>query len=125
MKLRYLSNSANGPVLLFERADTGSVRALRTALESLVSGQAPAVELHRVPGIEAVDGCRLVALLSDAPTDPLLGGGFAWRLKPLQWESVLGLLEPLAAVEDANPDRHQYLGKAGPASVIISTSDHW
>ena len=97
VKLKYLSNSADGPVLLFERADTRSVRALRTALEPLASGHAPAVELHRVPGIEAVDGCQLVALLSDAPGDPLLGGGFAWRLKPLQWESVLGLLEPMVA----------------------------
>ena len=126
MKLRYLPVSGVGPVLLFEYADPVSARALITALEPLGDGQTSPVRLDAIPEIESVDGCQLIALASssaaEAPPDVT---SFLWCLKPVQWQSVAGLIEPFAAETSASGPRHQYLGQAGPATVIISTTDQW
>jgi hypothetical protein len=59
-----------------------------------------------------MDGCKLIALASDAADEA-------------RSRSVAGLIEPFATHTKRAGHRHQYLGQAGPATVIISTSDHW
>ena len=125
MKLRYLARSADGPVLLLADADPTSARSLQVALSLLADGHSAPVQIHALPCIQAIDHCQFVAVLTDASIDSSSGECFFWRLKPVQWESVVGLLEPFATASEPVGHRHQFLGKADRASIIVSTSDHW
>ncbi len=126
MNLRYLPDSADGPVVLLEDADPSSARAIMTALEDLATGQRSAVHFHKIPGIEPIDGCQLIALASDAAEESRPEPGrVVWGLRRVQWQSVIGLIEPFAAASKPVGHLHQYLGEAGLTTVIISTSDHW
>jgi hypothetical protein len=126
LKLRYLPTSSDGPVLLFQDADPHGARTLLEAFEALAEGQRLSVDLHALPEVQPADGCRLVGLASDAPRQDLTvePTTFLWRLRRIQWETVAGLVQPFVDPEPAFVG-HQYLGNAGSATVIISTTDRW
>jgi hypothetical protein len=77
------------------------------------------------PAFRAVDGSTLVAAASDAPAAPEARptGSRAWRMRRVEWNSAVGLMEPFT--RDPKEAIHQFLGEAGDAQVIISTSNHW
>ena len=125
MKLTLLPDSSDGPVLLFARAEPRGAGLLKAALRILSACELTTVELHALPGIEAGPGAALVA--ESHPRQPAPAaidvGRFVWTLTPTEWASVAGLLEPFA--EQDGGERSQVLGTAGPATVVISTSDRW
>jgi hypothetical protein len=125
MNLRFLPKTGEGPVLFFAQATPEDAQSLKIALDGLAEGRESVVHLDSLPGIVAEDGCELVATSHASGVTVRSGAGrFVWSLRPLQWETVAGLVEPFAS-SLTHADVHQHLGQAGAATVIISTTDQW
>jgi hypothetical protein len=124
MNLSYRHDTSDGPVLLLGGATPTGAQALKAAFDGLASGQHAFVRLDSLPGVEAQGGCELVATCNASGTPSRPGPGrFVWSLRPLQWETVAGLVEPFAVA--AGTEIHQVLGQAGAATVVMSTANHW
>ena len=126
MKLLFLPDTADGPVLLFADAYGRAATVLQVAFESLANGQTKSVALHAVSGIEASEGLELIAATGGTSSTGGLkdNSRYRWTLRPLEWETVAALVEPFVT-NVAGMQRHQYLGRVGAATVIISTTDQW
>ncbi|WP_242343796.1 hypothetical protein [Anaeromyxobacter terrae] len=124
MRLQFISEgSQDTPLILITCNRAQAVAAFSAALLRTSSGP---VELHRLPGVEAVDGLSLVAhaTLRDLGVRKGAGSRFDWFLSQSGWEEVAGLLEPFAE-PNRTTDGLQFLNRHGGPNAIISTNGRW
>jgi hypothetical protein len=127
MNLEYLPDSADGPVLLFHGEDPEGAVTLIRAFEALASGDLSKVALHELPGIEAVERCRVTAVVGSRSAGAHIAAdqSIRWMLPSLRWDEIAGQVEPFASRAAASGAQFQYLSDEGPTTVIISTQRAW
>ena len=118
------------PLLILSPSIPEEAEKLYQALTNLVTDNNAVVDVHALPFISPVDGCRLSAQVSAQDIDENIGpvliektkNHFTWQLTCQGWEWVLKLL---CRFTDPDCDGHQWLGPddvTGGISVILSTT---
>ena len=126
LELEFITDSAYSPLLIMSPSIPEKAEKLSQALAKLVADNNAVVEVHALPFISPVDGCRLSAEVIDEDIGAVLientKNHFKWQLTGQGWELVLALLGRFT-----KPDcyGYQYLGpddETSDISVILSTS---
>jgi hypothetical protein len=126
MKLDYIApDSRHRPLLRlydFTPAEAGQLLASVTAL---ASGTAERIEVHLLPFVEAVGGCRLTLVRRTRDQAVVRGAGpadFVCGFTTGTWDNVAGFVEPFAR----SASGFQWLaGVPGEASLLLSVSGEW
>jgi len=126
MKLEYLTDGSPDCPLLrlydFKPAEAGRLHA---AVASLASGITARVEVHRLPFVEPIAGCRLTFVRRGWDQAVVRGaaqGEFECGFTADTWENVAGLVEPFAN----GPSGFQWLaGTPGEAALLLSATGQW
>jgi hypothetical protein len=126
MKLDYLiDGSPDCPLIRLYDFTPSEARQFLTAVTGLASGAEKRVEVHRLPFVEAIKGCRLVLILRQWDQAIIRGGvptEFECGFTAGTWDNIAGLIEPFA--ESAGG--FQWLaGGPGEASLLLSESGQW
>ncbi len=123
--LEYISDVPD-PLVLLSPCRPEKAEKLSQALAPLVADNNTVVDVHALPFISPVDGCRLSAQVIDEDIGAVLientKNHFKWQLTSQGWEFVLALLGPF--IESDSRGRYQYLGPDHETSdflVILST----
>ena len=118
--------SVYSPLLILSPSIPEKVEKLSQALTNLVADNNAVVDIHALPFISRVDGCRLSAQVIDEDIGAVLiertKNHFTWQLTCQGWEWVLKLLN--RCTEPDFKGQH-WLGpddETSDISVIISTS---
>ena len=113
------------PLLIMSPSKPENVKKLSQALAILVSDDNAVVDVHALPFISPVDGCRLSAQVIDEDIGAVLientKNHFKWQLTSQAWEFVLVLLDTMTEPDCSG---YQYLGpdhETGDMNVILST----
>jgi hypothetical protein len=122
MKLEYLADgSPDCPLLRLYDFSAAEAVHLRAALIGLASGTAERVEVHQLPFIESVGGCRL-SLVRKSWDQAVLKVGpsaFECAFTAGTWDNIAGLVEPFT--ESAGG--FQWLtGIPAEAALLLSAS---
>jgi hypothetical protein len=132
MRLEYFDDpSLQRPVLLLYGNDPEEATLLRGAVEDLADGTTTDdFRVESLPGFLGVDGCSLIAQVSDSNLGVELIPGsdrsFSCKLDAARWRHVWGLLEPFVDREMAStPNGFQYLDESDAIDWIISRSRSW
>ena len=118
------------PLVLLSDSTPEKAEKLSQALTPLVTDNNAVVDVHTLPFVSPVDGCRLSAKVIDEDIGAILIEGtknhLTWELTHQGWEWVLALLSRFT-----EPDcfGYQYLGpddETGGIFVILSSYyRHW
>ena len=128
MYLEFLPDgSIDCPLLILSPSIPEEAENLYQALTNLVSDNNAIVDVHALPFISPVGGCRLSAQVIDEDIGAVLientKNHFTWQLTCQAWEFVLTLLEPF--MEPDCSSGYQWLDETSPISVLISTGGRW
>jgi len=101
------------------------------AVTRMAGGQAESVEVHSLPGVEPINGCRLtlkVGLEARGLYALLDENSFECLLRRHQWEQVADLIRPFC--EEAKPGHFQWLDEFGDwesikISLLLSVNGQW
>ena len=125
MKPEYLAEgSPDCPLLRLHNFSPPEAEQLLAAVSRLASGAAERVEVHQLPFVEPVGGCRLALVRWPWDQAVLRVGPSAFQcgLTAGTWDNVAGLIEPFAE----NAGGFQWLaGSPGEASLLLSVSGQW
>ncbi len=120
--------SQDCPLLILSPSIPEEAEKLHQALTNLVTDDNAVVDIHALPFISPVDGCRLSAQVIDEDIGAVLientKNHFKWQLTSQGWEFVLALLGPFIESDHRGRCRYQYLGpdhETGEIDVILST----
>jgi hypothetical protein len=111
MKIEHLAEgAADCPLIRIFGASVAEFRTLRSAIVALVNGQSTAVEVHALPGFQAVNGEKLTLIVGDGDSGIEQRGmlSFRWMLPRQKWDDVAALIEPFTA-SARDLARHQWL----------------
>ena len=124
MKLEYLAQLDDRPLIRLYAFSEAEVRQLRQLVTSLVSGDTQDVHLENEVWAEPVGGCRLSLRLGkrDRGIREISQLNFECILTPIGWSNVEGLLEPFCECAGGG---YQWLTDHGSVSLLISQSGHW
>ena len=107
------------PLLLMSPSLPETAEKLSQALANLVADNNAIVDVHALPFISPVDGCKLSAEVIDEDIGAVLientKNHFKWQLTCQGWEWVLALLGPFIT----EPGGYQYLGPDDETSDIL------
>ena len=113
------------PVVLLSPSTPEKAEKLSQALSNLVADNNAVVDIHALPFISPVDGCRLSAQVIDEDIGAVpienTKNHFKWQLTSQGWELVLVLLDTMTEPDCSG---YQYLGpddETGGYSIILST----
>ncbi|MCE2400846.1 hypothetical protein J4G08_08165 [Candidatus Poribacteria bacterium] len=135
MYLEFLPDgSIDCPLLIFSPSVPKETEQLYQALHDMVSVSGTSVDIHALPFISSVDGCKLSAQVVEQNLGVVLlntlgvvlsdiKNHFTWKLTRQSWKKVLDLLHPFT-LQDCHDDRytrHQWLDETSNISVLIST----
>lgn len=128
MHLEFIPDvSVYSPLLILSPSTPEEAEKLHQALTKLVADNNAVVDVHALPFISPVDGCRLSAQVIDEDIGAVLiektRNHFKWQLTCHGWEWVLELLYHYYFTEPHSGQ--QWLGTddvTGGISVIISAS---
>ncbi len=127
MYLEFLpEGSIDHPLLIFSPSVPGEAEQLYQALRGIISVSETLVDIHALPFISPVDGCKLSAQAGEQNLGAVLldtKNHFNWKLTRQSWKDVLGLLYPFT-LQDRHDDRYtryQWLDETSNISVLIST----
>ncbi len=118
--------SVYSPLLILSPSTPEKAKKLSQALANLVADSNAVVDVHTLPFVSPVNGCRLSAQVIDEDIGAVLientKNHFKWQLTCQGWEWVLKLLDRFT-----EPDclGQQWLGpddETSRISVILSTS---
>jgi len=126
LKLEFLADTSDGPVLLLYGPDSDEAIALRKALGELVEWPGRKLALHELPYVEAVNQCKLLAVCTNRDIGVRKVSkslSFEWLLSSSSWSNVEGLLEPFCV--PAVGTSFQFLNPAFGPEVIYSTRRSW
>jgi hypothetical protein len=126
MTLDFLADgSRDCPLLRLYGFVPAEARQLRAAVAGLAAGTSERVEVHRLPFVEAADGCRLTLIVQGWDGAVVRRGGpaeFACGFTAGTWDNVAALIEPFE--QEANG--FQWLaGVPGEAQLLLSVSGQW
>jgi hypothetical protein len=126
MKLDYLADgSPDCPLIRLYDFTPAEAEQLRNALADLAAGNAGRVDVHRLPFVESVGGCRLTLVTQAWDGAVVRRGGpaeFECGFRPGTWDNVTGLVEPFAM----GADGYQWLaGTPGEAEILLSADGRW
>jgi hypothetical protein len=128
VKLEYLADgSLDCPLLRLFHFTPQEAAELHSAIAALSSGSATRIEVHRLPFIEPIGGCRLVLTLVDRDCDQAVRRGgepddFECGLTAVTWSDVAGLVEPFAE----GGGGFQWLARLpGEPALLVSLSGLW
>ena len=115
------------PLLILSPSIPEEAEKLYQALTSLVADNNAVVDIHGLPFISPVDGCRLSAQVSAQDIDENIGpvliektkNHFTWKFTCQAWEFVLELLYRFTEPDCSGC--YQWLDDTSKISVIIST----
>ena len=117
--------SVYSPLLILSPSIPEEAEKLYQALTKLVADNNAVVDVHGLPFISPVDGCRLSAQVIDEDIGAVLIEGtknhFTWQLTCQGWEWALKLLYCFTEPDSGG---FQWLGpddETGDISVILST----
>lgn len=126
MKLEYLTaDSPDCPLIRLYDFTPGEAGPLQAAVAALASGAVERVEVHRLPFVEAVGGCRL-ALVSRSWVQAVVRGtgpaDFECGFTGNTWDNVAGLVAPFSA----GAGGFQWLARLpGEAALLLSVTGEW
>ncbi len=134
MYLEFLPDgSIDCPLLIFSPSVPGEAEQLYQALHDMVSVSGTSVDIHALPFISSVDGCKLSAQVVEQNLGVVLlntlgvvlsdtKNHFTWKLTRQSWKDVLELLYPFT-LQDRHDGytRYQWLDETSNISVLIST----
>ncbi len=127
MKLDFLSDGAEDcPLVRIWGFVPAEVRLLHEAVTRLASGQAESVEVHSLPGVEPLNGCRLTLKAGQEDRGLYPQGdenSFICLLRQHKWEQVADLIHPFC--EDAKSGYFQWLDESGDISLLLSVNGQW
>jgi hypothetical protein len=126
MKLEYLADgSPDCPLIRLYDFTAAEADQLRAVIADLASGAFERAEVHLLPGVEAVNGCRLTVRVQkwDQAIIRLPGAAnFRCGFTAGTWDNVAGLIEPFAR----GASGLQWLaGVPGEAQLLLSTNGQW
>ncbi len=109
--LEFIPEGDEFPLVLLSDSTPEKAEKLSQALTPLVTDNNAVVDIHTLPFVSPVDGCRLTAQVSDEDTGAVLientKNHFTWELTHQGWELVLALLGPFTEPDGLG---YQYLG---------------
>lgn len=126
MKLEYIENGSDDwPLIrLFDFAPT-EAHQLWVVCTGLASGTVARVEIHGLPHVESVGGCRLTFVLRSWDQCVVRRPGsldFECGLTAGRWDDQAALIEPFCR----GASRFQWLADGpGEASLLLSPSGDW
>lgn len=125
MKIEFFPEIKAKPVLLIYDGTPSEVADLQNAFHKLALGENDELNIHLLPGVQPVDGCRLVAQLNarNEGVESLdSASSFRWRLTESRWQDIAEMIEPLK-----KPWRggHVFLEVKSYISLIISAQRGW
>jgi len=103
--------------------DVSTWGVLQQSFQHLADGQLERADLGNLPGVEAVDSCRLVARVGKRNQGVVLSDGsnvFEWILTPAGWDNNVGLIAPFC--EQDWTQGYQWLDSPSDISVLASPS---
>ena len=107
--LEFIPEGDEFPLVLLSDSTPEKAEKLSQALTPLVTDNDAVVDIHTLPFVSPVDGCRLSAKVSDEDIGAVLientKNHFTWELTHQGWELVLALLGPFIT----KPGGYQYL----------------
>jgi hypothetical protein len=123
MKLEYLADgSPDCPLIRLFDFNLAEAQQLLAALTPLASGAGERVELHGLPFVEPVNGCRLALVRRSWDQAIIRGNGpceFECGFTADTWDNVAGLVEPFAQ----GAGGFQWLaGVPGEPALLLSAS---
>ncbi len=109
--LEFIPEGDAFPLVLLSDSTPEKAEKLSQALTPLVTDNNAVVDIHTLPFVSPVDGCRLSAQVSDEDIGAILientKNHFTWELTHQGWELVLMLLGPFTEPDSLG---YQYLG---------------
>src|SRR5262245_60956117 len=126
VKLEFLpSGSADCPLIRLYNFSLAEARQLHALVSALASAETERVDLHNLPFVEAINGCRLTLVVRAWDQAVIRVGGpadFECGFRSGSWDNVAGLLEPFTETVRG----YQWLaGSPGEASLLLSASGQW
>ena len=122
--LEFIPEVFDRPLVLLSPSTPEKAEKLSQALTPLATDNNAVVDIHTLPFVSPVDGCRLSAKVIDEDIGAILiertKNHLTWELTHQGWEWVLALLGPFIA----EPGGYQYLGpddETGGKFVILSS----
>ena len=107
--LEFIPEVFDRPLVLLSPSTPEKAEKLSQALTPLATDNKAVVDIHTLPFVSPVDGCRLSAKVIDEDIGAILientKNHFTWELTHQGWEWVLALLGPFIA----EPGGYQYL----------------
>jgi hypothetical protein len=128
MKIEFLENgSADCPLIRIYGNEPDVCEQFRQAFEQLANGNIDNVLLTELPGIEPLDGCRLVAQKGRCDRGIICKGGnvFCWMLTPDSWDDVALLIEPFCSDEAVGYQWLEGFQRATDVRVLVSLDGCW
>ena len=126
LELEFIPEGCNPcPMLIMSPSIPETVEKLSQALSILVADNNAVVDVHALPFISPVDGCRLSAQVIDEDIGAVLientKNHFKWQMTSQGWEWVLTLLDTMTEPDSSG---YHYLGpdhETSDFNVILST----
>jgi hypothetical protein len=125
MKLDFLTDgSPECPLLRLHDFTSTEAGHLLVALSSLANEATDRIEVHRLPFVEPVGGCRasFVRGTRDQGVAQVAPLDFVCGFTVGTWENVVGLIRPCV---NSSPGFQWLAGLPGEASLLLSASGQW
>jgi hypothetical protein len=123
--LEYLpEGSPDCPLLRLFAFTSAEAGALKSAVADMAKRRAEPIAVHEMPGVFAVNGCKLVLRVQERDGAVVQTGLMAFEcgFTAGTWDNVAGLLEPFANESSG----YQWLaGTPGEARLLISANGEW
>ena len=125
MELEYIPDGSHYcPLIILSPITPTKTEQLYKAIHDVILGSGETLDIHTLPFISPVDGCRLSAQIAEQDEGAVLiektKNHFTWKLSRKSWEFALALLQVFTAPDFSGG--HQYLDDTLGINVIISTS---
>ncbi len=126
MKLEYLpEGSVDCPLIRLHDFTSAEVKRLREMVIQLAMEKSDRIEVHRLPGVEAINGCQLILCLRSWDLSVVRLSeqlSFECGFTSGTWDSVSELMEPF---EQGSSGFQWLAGVPGEAQLLLSPSGRW
>lgn len=123
MKIEYMEESQDGPVIRLFDFSPAEVTELKKLLDKMAKGEIKTLSVHEHCNINPDDNCHLTFVSSneDKGVEPQ-GDGFACTLTP---SSFSGMSELVGSFAFHPSEGYEWLDETGRISLLISLDRNW